>query len=512
MRKQLGKLVAIAAALVSASSLWAISKGPDAGSYTATDGTVYSFIDLVAGGGSVSVLSGSDDAVALLTLPFPFQFYGKSYTLVCVSSNGLMSFVTSADACSASVDFANVDLTSSAPPGDAPSVLPYWTDLTFGSAGGGAVYYQTLGAAGSRKFVVEWANASPPSSSNPVTFEAVLYEGSNKILFQYQTVDLGAGDPATKGGLATVGIRDTGGNSNNKQIAWSFNAAVLGNSTAILFTPPASAQTSVNTITSSPTGLTVTIDGVAYPTPKVVSWTPGTNHTVSLVTPQVNGGIRNTFTAWSPGGATPQMQILAPATGTTYTANFTTEYQLTTSTNPAAGGSVTPASGWIAAGNIVSVKSNPAANYALAFFSGALAGATNPQNLTMDAPKTVVANMQSTANPILTASVIARADAGVTGQRVWTIRLTDNGAGPANSAQITGLTLTQTSGGACTPPVVTPFPITLGTISPAANATGAVTINFASCTDAAARFSAKINFAANSGAYSGSTTIVNQVR
>src|SRR4051812_25369866 len=81
------------AALGLASVVWGADKGPDAASYMGTDSAVYSFIDLAGGGGSASVLAGTDDGVALLTLPFPFQFYGHSYTLLCASANGLLTFV-----------------------------------------------------------------------------------------------------------------------------------------------------------------------------------------------------------------------------------------------------------------------------------------------------------------------------------------------------------------------------------------------------------------------------------
>ncbi|MCX6629655.1 MAG: hypothetical protein NTW28_18715 [Candidatus Solibacter sp.] len=437
--------LAMAAALCSAPVIRAADKGTDAGGYTATDSAVYSFIDLVGGGGSASVLAGTDDGVALVTLPFPFQFYGKSYTLVCTSANGLLTFVTSAAECAPSVDFANTDVTSTALPGDAPAVMPFWTDLTFQVSGGGAVYYQTQGAAGSRRFVLEWSNAYPQGSGNPVTFEAILYEGSNKVLFQYQTVDLGAGNPAARGGLATVGIRDTGGNSNNRQIAWSYNAAVLGNSTAIQFTPPAGAQTSVNTITTAPPGLPVTIDGTSFTTPKVVSWTPNTSHTLAVISPQTNGGTRYTLTGWSSGGSTPQVTVQAPPTGTTFTATFRTDYQLTTGTNPANVGSVSGA-GWYAAGSIAAVTATVPANYQLAAFSGDLRGVSNPQNLTMDGPKNVVANFQSTAAPVLNAAVTGKADGATAGQRVWTIRLANTGLGTATGAQISAVTPSRDSG------------------------------------------------------------------
>src|SRR5262249_19574479 len=161
-----------------------------------------------------------------------------------------------------------------------------------------------------------------------------------------------------------------------------------------------------------------------------------------------------------------------------------------------------------------SVQATPAANYAFVQFSGDLKGATNPQTLTMNAPKNVAANFQAAANPVLTAAISGKADTAPTGNRIWTIRLANTGLGAASNSQITGITLSQTAGTPCSPvaAIVTAFPITVGTIAPSANATGSVTINFAGCTDTAARFSAKVNFAANGGSYTGSTTISNQTK
>lgn len=227
-------------AVLQVSAGWAKSSPADNGHYSSTDATVYSFIDLTVVGGSASVLAHTDDGMALLTMPFPFAFYGKSYTLLCASANGIAYFVTSAAACSSITDFQNVDLTANPAPGDLPAVAPFWTDLSFQTAGAGAVYYQTQGAVGSRKFVVQWNNAypqAPSPSSNPVTFEMVLYESSNQVLFQYKTVNLGSGNPATKGAQATVGIRDSAGNSNGRETPWSYDASVLNDASAILFSP-----------------------------------------------------------------------------------------------------------------------------------------------------------------------------------------------------------------------------------------------------------------------------------
>jgi hypothetical protein len=228
----------LALMLVSATRATALVRGPDAAGYSGTDATVYSFIDVSAGG--ASVLAGTDDASAALTLPFSFTFYGHSYSMVCVSSNGAMYFVANAASCTGLNDFANIDLALTTP-NDWPAVFPYWTDLTFQAAGAGSVFYQTIGTPGSRRFVVQWNNGLPASSSNAVTFQAILGEGTNNILFQYKTVTLGAGNASSNGAQATIGIRNTSGGANNNVIEWSFNAPVLRDGVAIQFNPPASA-------------------------------------------------------------------------------------------------------------------------------------------------------------------------------------------------------------------------------------------------------------------------------
>lgn len=229
---RLQRFLLITAISVAPVACFATSKGPDSGNYTGTNVTVYSFIDVSQTG--ASVLSGADDGTAPLTIPFLFQFYGTPYTMVCVSSNGALYFITSSTACSGLNDFANVDLSAMSTPSNLPAALPFWSDLTFQVPGAGAVYYQTSGKAGSRKFIVQWNNAYPQGSSNPVTFEAVLSEGSNSILFQYQTASLGAGNPANNGGQATIGISN-GSVSSGDQIQWSYDAPVVSSNSSILF-------------------------------------------------------------------------------------------------------------------------------------------------------------------------------------------------------------------------------------------------------------------------------------
>jgi hypothetical protein len=297
--------LALAAALA-ISTVWAGKTPPDAGGYTATDAAGYSFIDLTVSGGSASVLANQDDGLALLTMPFPFTFYGASYTLLCVSSNGLAYFVTGSAACAGISDFQNADLTTTAAPGNLPAVIPYWTDLLL--QGGGAVYYQTQGVSGGRKLIVQWSNAYPQAtvlSGNPVTFELVLYETSNQILFQYKTANLGPANPASQGAQSTVGICDAGGGANGRATQWSFDAAVLSDSTAILFAPSAGATAATHFFVTVPASVTA---------PAAVNVTVAALDATNSLVPTYGGTVH--FTSSDSSAALPADSTLSNGLGT----------------------------------------------------------------------------------------------------------------------------------------------------------------------------------------------------
>jgi len=211
--------------------VWAASIGPDSFGYVATDNTPYSFVNISSTG--VAVLAGADDDKAIVNVGFPFSFYGTPYSSVCVSTNGLLAL----GGCI--VDFANQDLTGSRPSGDLPVIAPLWFDLTFSAKGAGAIYYQTLGQPGDRRFVIQWQNAYPLNGTEGITFQTILYETTGKILFQYLDIDAGAGSPASFGRGATVGIRDTNGQANGRRLQWSHRMPALSNGLAIQFIPDA---------------------------------------------------------------------------------------------------------------------------------------------------------------------------------------------------------------------------------------------------------------------------------
>jgi len=147
------------------------------------------------------------------------------------------------------------------------------------------------------------------------------------------------------------------------------------------------------TIQTSPPGLQFTVDsGVLEQAPQSLALTAGT-HTIAVTSPQSGPtGTRYLFSGWSDGGAQSHA-ITVGSSPATYTVTFTTQYQLTISASPAAGGSVTPASGtFYNSGTVTPISAAASAGYAFSGWSGSVASASSASTtVTMSAPETVVA-------------------------------------------------------------------------------------------------------------------------
>ena len=163
-------------------------------------------------------------------------------------------------------------------------------------------------------------------------------------------------------------------------------------------TVPASANINILdtvTVTTSPGSLTITVDGTTYTAPQTFNWVVGSSHTLNTTSPQnVSGGSEQVWSSWSQGG--PQSQtVAAPTAETTYTANFTTEYQLTMVASPSADGTVTPASGNYFAGG-ASIPVTATANAGFQFTNWTSTGGsfgsttTASTNFTMPSAATTV--------------------------------------------------------------------------------------------------------------------------
>ena len=148
------------------------------------------------------------------------------------------------------------------------------------------------------------------------------------------------------------------------------------------------------TITTSPAGLPLTVDGSACSAPCMFQWTPGTSHTLAASSLIAGGtGVQYVFSNWSDSGGVSHT-ITAPSSAATYTAAFNTQYYLTTAVNPPGGGTISPASGWYAAG-AQAVISAQSTGYLFNGFSGGLSGTASPQTLTMNGPFSVTADFGS---------------------------------------------------------------------------------------------------------------------
>ncbi|MHC1756363.1 MAG: PKD domain-containing protein [Methanosarcina sp.] len=206
------------------------SGGPDDFGYKFEDsnvkgGLAYNWIDITSTG--TKTLSDSDDYHAdNIPLGFSFNFYGTDYNNVSITNNGIALANGSTD------QWTNQPIGSSDPHN---FIAPFWDDLvTLGDAD--AIYYQTIDEAPNRKLVIEWHENHHYRYDSPsgITFEAILFEGSNDILFQYKDVDFGTDNQINNGGEATVGIEGP----NGKGLQYSFNEPILESEMAILFKFP----------------------------------------------------------------------------------------------------------------------------------------------------------------------------------------------------------------------------------------------------------------------------------
>ncbi|SPF56444.1 hypothetical protein SBA4_860023 [Candidatus Sulfopaludibacter sp. SbA4] len=154
------------------------------------------------------------------------------------------------------------------------------------------------------------------------------------------------------------------------------------------------------TVTTSPAGLRIVVDGATYTSPQTFYFNTSESHTISAPSPQ---GTNTVFVSWSDGGAQTHV-ITVPSVGTTYTATFNVpQYSLTTSVSPPGGGiiSVNPPTATGGYNDSTSVQLTATANpgYLFASWSGDLSGSTNPQSLKMSGPRNVQANFIANPNP-----------------------------------------------------------------------------------------------------------------
>ena len=204
-------VLAVGAALIAASN----AEAADSFGYSASSDVDYVFQDITATG--TRVLVDRDDGTFSAPIGFTFSFYGAGYTNAELSSNGVISFGPG------TAQFSNQSLTTTQIPGG-PSIFTYWDDLVTRTSSDprAGVYYQTIGTAGNRLFIVqEIANAYSSSDSDSINFQTVLSEANGSVLMRYAATSFGNDQDA--GASATVGIQ--GNLLNGQVVQWSHNMA-----------------------------------------------------------------------------------------------------------------------------------------------------------------------------------------------------------------------------------------------------------------------------------------------
>jgi uncharacterized repeat protein (TIGR02543 family) len=149
------------------------------------------------------------------------------------------------------------------------------------------------------------------------------------------------------------------------------------------------------TITASPPGRRITVDGETITGQKSYEWTVGSTHAIGTVSPQTGSpGLRYVWKSWSTGEAITHDWTVPAGQAMTITAAFDMEYQLTTVAGN--GGSVQPASSWYGVSEQVQLIATPQAGYVFDRWEGtgpnAYSGTQNPITITMTNPLTETAH------------------------------------------------------------------------------------------------------------------------
>lgn len=168
------------------------------------------------------------------------------------------------------------------------------------------------------------------------------------------------------------------------------SGVITGFSDTWLFGSGAQTQVTINV----PASVQFTFNGTAYTGSQTINIAPGT-YSLSTASPQSTGpGSQVVFVSWSdaPGQS---HSVSVGATAITITGTYNTQYQLTTNASPAAGGSVSPLTGFYDANVPLGVTAVANGGYAFASWSGACSG-NGSCTVPMSGPTPVTANFAAT--------------------------------------------------------------------------------------------------------------------
>ena len=131
----------------------------------------------------------ADDDCRLVDLGFTFTFYGNAYSEVWVNTNGNMTF----NGCNTRFWPTNI------PDGENIIIAPIYGDFV-PEVTGSDVYVNTIGSSPNRIFVATWLEINAWNWPGTNTFQAILSEGANTIIFGYNGL--------TTNGINNINDRD----------------------------------------------------------------------------------------------------------------------------------------------------------------------------------------------------------------------------------------------------------------------------------------------------------------
>ena len=426
---------------------------------------------------SVSVINGVTDAV-VGSVPVGSNPQGVAYD----SGNGYL-YVANSNCSSSPCGQGNVSVINgvtdavvgSIPVGIEPESVAY-------DSGNGYLYVTntncttgSLSTCGQSNVSVINGVTDAVVGSIPVGVDpyGVAYDGGNGYLYVTNggwSVSIITNGPQTISSVTVIPSSDTlkvgtyanftatpscpGGPCSGVTYTWSLNNTALGSlnvtsGSSVKFTTSASGVENLSVVATlngqiAKNSSIITITTTYMVTfsesglPSGTSWTATFNgnpksSTTSAITFSgiANGAYPFSVSTPVPGGSGIQY-VGAPASGTITVSGsnvsqaviYTTQYQLTTSVNPASGGTISPSTGnWYNGGTPVPVSATANPGYTFQSFTGtglgSYSGSNNPASVTMNGPVSEVANFQAAT----TTYTVPFSESGLPTGTNWTVTL-----------------------------------------------------------------------------------------
>ncbi|GIP28540.1 hypothetical protein J23TS9_36700 [Paenibacillus sp. J23TS9] len=200
--------------------------------YTYNDQVEYEDWDAASDGTAAQITrtSSGERDVANVELPFNFRFYNNIYHQITVSPMGALYF--------GDRDYDTMYMDEYPDFESPPALYPYLGNMEIKSGDErSGIYTQIVGQPGDRKFIIQWNHMYYVGVDAPVTFQAILYEKSGNIHFQYPQIEMDGvgGGRYDNGASATIGIQDQGDHHSANYVLYSQNESSVMTGQAICF-------------------------------------------------------------------------------------------------------------------------------------------------------------------------------------------------------------------------------------------------------------------------------------